>query len=100
MSTQTADITIFILIILIIIPNNNSYSKVRLPVCNIDLAYTEEMWGELKDTKGDGHVTRSSSLTLLHNFIIIIIIIINSKTIISTFFLTPPSSSNVCVPYV
>ena len=50
-----------IILIITIISNNNTYYKVRLPVCNIDLAYTEEMWGELKDTKGDGHVTRSSS---------------------------------------
>jgi hypothetical protein len=31
--------------------------QVRVPVCNIDLAYTEEQWGELKDTSGDGHVS-------------------------------------------
>jgi hypothetical protein len=31
--------------------------QVRVPVCNIDLAYTEEHWGELKDTSGDGHVS-------------------------------------------
>ena len=29
-----------------------------MPVCNVDLAYTEEHWGDVKDVKGDGHVGR------------------------------------------
>ena len=34
--------------------------KVRVPVVNIDLAYPEEQWQQIKSTSGDGHV----SLTL------------------------------------
>ena len=48
--------------------------KVRLPVCNIDLAYTEEMWGELKDTKGDGHV-KIITIVIIVKIISIIVII-------------------------
>ena len=51
-------IVITILIIMIV--------KVRLPVCNIDLAYTEEMWGEIKDTKGDGHVKKIIIMSCQH----------------------------------
>ena len=32
--------------------------QVRLPMCNVDLAYVEEAWQDLKDTSGDGHVSR------------------------------------------
>ena len=31
--------------------------KVRVPVVNIDLAYPEEQWQEIKSTSGDGHVS-------------------------------------------
>ena len=44
----------------------NMIVKVRLPVCNIDLAYTEEMWGEIKDTKGDGHVKKIIIMSCQH----------------------------------
>ena len=32
-------------------------TQVRVPVCNIDLAYVEEQWQEIKSTSGDGHVS-------------------------------------------
>ena len=51
--------------------------KVRLPVCNIDLAYTEEMWGELKDIKGDGHVKIITIVIIKIIKIICIIVIID-----------------------
>ena len=31
--------------------------QVRVPVVNIDLAYPEEQWQEIKSTTGDGHVS-------------------------------------------
>ena len=34
--------------------------KVRVPCCNIDLAYVEEHWQELKSTTGDGHVSTNN----------------------------------------
>ena len=39
--------------------DNQSFpAQVRVPVCNIDLAYVEENWQELRSTSGDGHVSR------------------------------------------
>ena len=35
----------------------NIYLQVRVPVVNIDLAYPEEQWQEIKSTSGDGHVS-------------------------------------------
>ena len=36
------------------------HPQCRVPVVNIDLAYTEDyFWGQLKDAKGDGHVSFS-----------------------------------------
>ena len=32
-------------------------AQVRVPCCNIDLAYVEEHWQELRSTTGDGHVS-------------------------------------------
>ena len=34
------------------------YAQVRVPCCNIDLAYVEEHWQELRSTTGDGHVSQ------------------------------------------
>ena len=34
-----------------------STNQVRVPCCNIDLAYVEEHWQELRSTTGDGHVS-------------------------------------------
>ena len=33
-------------------------AQVRVPCCNIDLAYVEEHWQELRSTTGDGHVSQ------------------------------------------
>lgn len=35
---------------------NDEIGEVRVPCCNIDLAYVEEHWQELKSTTGDGHL--------------------------------------------
>jgi len=35
---------------------NDEIGEVRVPVCNIDLAYSEEKWQEIKSTSGDGHL--------------------------------------------
>jgi len=35
---------------------NDEIGEVRVPVCNIDLAYVEEHWQELRSTTGDGHL--------------------------------------------
>lgn len=45
--------------------NNTTFGKtqlflthqIRVPVCNIDLAYSDERWQEIKSTSGDGHVS-------------------------------------------
>ena len=44
--------------------------KVRVPVCNIDLAYAEEVWQEIKSSSGDGHVRREDFIRYILIFLL------------------------------